>query len=124
MKKLNSFKNFDLDAFLKGKRLVLKSVSQIDTDNFKGARAEVVIVEDNTNYGKDKDGRDIFGVNAWNSFTVKMPGYTAEKINQLKLNKPVKIHSYTKATTWKPEGAFEENLSVEGVLVQVNEGQH
>lgn len=64
MKKLNTFKNFDLDAFLKGKKLVLKSVSPVDTENFKGARAEVVIVEDNTNYGKDKDGKDIYGVNA------------------------------------------------------------
>ena len=124
MKKLSSFKNFDLDAFLKGKRLVLKSVSQIDTNYFKGARAEVIIVEDNTHYGKDEDGIDIFGVNLWESFTVKMPGYTAEKISQLKLNKPVKIHSYTKASVWKPKGAFEEILSVEGVLVQINEGQH
>lgn len=124
MKKLNNFKNFDLDGFLKGKKLVLKSISPVNTETFKGARAELIIVEDNTNYGKDKDGEDVIGVNSWNTFTIRMAGWDTNKINQFKLNKPVKVQSYTKATTWKPEGAFEESLSVEGVIVQVNENQH
>lgn len=53
-----------------------------------------------------------------------MPGCTADKLNQLKLNRPVRIQSYTKASVWKPEGAFEESLSVEGLVIQANESQH
>ncbi len=124
MKKLNTFKSFDLQEFLKGKKLILKSIRTVDSDTFKGARAEVVIVEDNTNYGKDNEGHEIIGVNVWNSFTVRMTGYNEDKIRQFKLNKPVRISEYTKATAWKPEGAFEEALTVDGVLVPVNENQH
>ncbi|MBQ1567350.1 MAG: hypothetical protein IIZ80_05625 [Erysipelotrichaceae bacterium] len=124
MKKLNTFKSFDLQEFLKGKKLILKSIRTVDSDTFKGARAEVVIVEDNTNYGKDNEGHEIIGVNVWNSFTVRMAGYNEDKIRQFKLNKPVRISEYTKATAWKPEGAFEEALTVDGVLVPVNENQH
>ena len=124
MKKLNTFKSFNLQEFLKGKKLILKSIRTVDSDSFTGAKAEVIIVEDNTNYGKDKDGKDIIGVNAWNSFTIRMAGYGEDKIRQFKLNKPVRISEYTRATVWKPEGAFEESLSVDGVIVSVNENQH
>lgn len=124
MKKLNAFKSFNLQEFLKGKRLVLKSIRLVESETFNGARAEVVIVEDTTNYGKDKDGKDVIGANIWNSFTVRMAGYDEDKIKQFKLNKPVRISEYTKATAWKPEGAFEESLSVDGTLVPVNENQH
>ena len=124
MKKLNTFKSFDLQEFLKGKKLILKSIRTVDSDTFKGARAEVVIVEDNTNYGKDNEGHEIIGVNVWNSFTVRMAGYNEDKIRQFKLNKPVRVSEYTRATAWKPEGAFEEALTVDGVLVPVNENQH
>ena len=124
MKKLNAFKSFNLQEFLKGKRLVLKSIRLVESETFNGARAEVVIVEDSTNYGKDKDGKDVIGANIWNSFTVRMAGYDEDKIKQFKLNKPVRISEYTKATAWKPEGAFEESLSVDGTLVPLNENQH
>ena len=124
MKKLNTFKSFNLQDFLKGKKLVLKSIRLVESESFNGARAEVVIVEDNTNYGKDRDGNDVIGANIWNSFTVRMAGYDDNKIRQYKLNKPVRISEYTKATTWKPEGAFEESLVVDGTLVMVNENQH
>lgn len=124
MKKLNAFKTFDFDAFMKGKKLTLKSIRVVDTENFKGARAEVIITEDNTNYGKDKDGHDVIGANMWNTFTVRMSGYGEEQIKNIKLNRPVRIQSYTKASAWKPEGAFEESLSVDGVIVPLNEGQH
>lgn len=124
MKKLNTFKSFDLQEFLKGKKLILKSIRTVDSDSFKGARAEVVIVEDNTNYGKDNEGHEIIGVNVWNSFTVRMAGYNEDKIRQFKLNKPVRVSEYTRVTAWKPEGAFEEALTVDGALVPVNENQH
>ncbi len=123
MKKLNTFKSFNLQEFLKGKKLVLKSIRLVESDSFNGARAEVVIVEDNTNYGKDKYGNEVIGVNAWNSFTVRMAGYDESKIRQFKLNKPVRISEYTKAAAWKPEGAFEESLSVDGTLVPISENQ-
>ena len=124
MKKLNTFKSFDLQEFLKGKKLILKSIRLVDSDTFKGARAELIIAEDNTNYGKDKDGNDVIGVNCWNSFTVRMAGYDEARIRQFKLNKPVRVSEYTKATAWKPEGAFEESLSVDGIIVPLGENQH
>ena len=124
MKKLNTFKSFNLEDFLKGKKLILKAIRLVDSETFKGARAELVITEDNTNYGKDKDGADVIGVNCWDTFTVRMAGYDEAKIKQFKLNRPVRISEYTKATAWKPEGAFEESLSVDGVIVPINENQH
>lgn len=124
MKKLNTFKSFDLEAFLKGKKLTLKSIRPVDTDSFKGMRAELIITEDNTNYGKDKEGNDVIGSNMWETFTVRIAGATEENCKNLKLNRQVRIVSYSKASAWKPEGAFEESLSVDGVIAPLNENQH
>lgn len=54
MKKLYIFQNFETERFLEGKKFVVSSPSKIDEENGR-VKLQVVITEDNTNYGSVKE---------------------------------------------------------------------
>lgn len=112
MKKITLFQRFDLQGFLKDKKLTLVSVVPVHSDYFDGLKATVVITDDNTDYN------GVSGLNLYEKFTVKISGASDEKAFEYKLNQPVRIVNYTKASIWKPDDSFEYQLTVEGTIAQ------
>lgn len=70
MKNLSQFVNFDIDAFLDGKELLVLSVSEwvdFDDKTVKGTKITTVIIIDETDY----NGKD--GNNRFEKLVIKVP---------------------------------------------------
>lgn len=70
MKHLSQFVNFDLDAFLNGKELLVNSVSDwldYEDKSIKGTKITTVIISDDTDY----NGKD--GNNRFEKLVIKVP---------------------------------------------------
>lgn len=112
MKKLKLFEHFDYVSFFKDKKLVLVSMTQKHTDFFNGVVAELVIVEDHTDY----DGET--GCNNYEKFTFKIPNVPDDYVKGFKLNHVVQISEVYKAKLWSHKDSYQVSLSIEGRLAQ------
>lgn len=54
MKKLFMFQKFETERFLEGKKFIVSSPSKLDEEKGR-VKLQVVITEDNTNYGSEKE---------------------------------------------------------------------
>lgn len=54
MKKLFMFQKFETERFLEGKKFIVSSPSKVDEEKGR-VKLQVVITEDNTNYGTEKE---------------------------------------------------------------------
>lgn len=54
MKKLFMFQKFETERFLEGKKFIVSSPSRLDEENGR-VKLQVVITEDETNYGSEKE---------------------------------------------------------------------
>nr|CDL65664.1 unnamed protein product [uncultured bacterium] len=104
MKKLNNYRYFDSESFLKGKTLAyLKGKSQYD-EKFKGVSITVIILKDPEN---ENEGEQ---------FTVKVVGVQESFLNQFKMLDIVQLYDITKATVY---GDFQNQLSIHAKIKKV-----
>jgi len=114
LKSLNSFNYFDLEAFLKEKRLVYikadpwkESVNSGKENLQIGSKVVTQIIEDKTDYGREVDN---FG----EQLTVKVRGVEPEAYNKLRpLSTEVEIAEIEKAVIY---GEFKNQLSITGAI--------
>lgn len=116
MKKLRMFEEFNYSNFFKGKKLLLNGLEEKENDFYKGYVAEIVIVEDKTDYNGET------GLNNYEKFQMKLPTLSAGEAKQFKLNQIVKIIEVSKATCYKKQGDnFTDYLSIEGKIAPVQQ---
>lgn len=110
MKKLNLFQRFDFSAWQTGKKFMVQSAKYNEK---KGCvTLDVVIVEDNTNYG------DSSVSNVFEKFKVHCVQSTHENdVQQYQSRSVIKFISVGKCSVW---GDYASNLSVEAVVEVVN----
>jgi len=119
MKGLSAFLMFDVEGFFADKRLVFVKAEQWGSRNEEGAvtgamgtRATVMIVEDDTDYGRDISN---FGA----QFVVKVPGMPPSAFDTLKpLATEVTIAEVEKASVW---GEFRNELAIVAKLAVVRD---
>lgn len=117
MQKLRQFTYFDCESFLNGKTLVYLSGKKPDPKHgFVGLAIEVMIMDDNTDYG---DG--LKGLNEFEKFTVKVQGADETYLSNFKRKQKIKIVDIQKASTW---GDYQENLTIFGRVVPLHEEKH
>lgn len=114
MKKLKLFVKFDYQSFFKGKKLLLVSMMPKHNEYFNGVIAELVIIEDNTNY----DGET--GCNSYEKLSFKIPNVSDDFISSFKINQVVRITEVYKANVWRKKDSYEDLLSIEGKIAPVN----
>lgn len=85
MKKINQFIKFDTNAFFKGKRLVYKDGVIVNTEKFKGAKLNLIIDRDETQYESQEDK----GVNELEIFSIKVPNVDETYLKQFQRRMPV-----------------------------------
>lgn len=116
MKKLRSFESFDCNRFFKGKKLLLNGiVKKENSDYYNGYVAELVIIEDNTDYG------DETGLNRFEKFNIKLPEATQSDVAKLKVGSYVRIDKVSKAVVYRNKDSFTDNLSISGSIVPVQQ---
>lgn len=112
MKKLKQFVKFDVEAFLKDKKLAIKSikptyeyVNGVRSDVATGTTLAITILLDDTQYG------DEIGVNTFEAFNLKV-GTNCEAIkSRLRVGQEIKIKDYANLTG-TVFGEFQNNLSL------------
>lgn len=99
MKKLKQFNKFDVEAFLKDKKLAIKEikptyeyVNGVRSEVATGTTIAVTIIVDNTEYGNE------IGVNTFEAFNLKV-GTNCEAIkSRLRVGQEIKIKDYSNLT--------------------------
>lgn len=109
MKRLTAFQSFDSEGFFHGKTLIFQGGEPLIDFESKiqiGIKCKVLIREDESTYGIDKEGKEIKGINQMESVDIKIldifdvPTFTP--MSQVKLISPIaKIY-----------GEFNNQLSV------------
>ena len=110
MKKLSLFQKFDFSAWQTGKKFMVQGIKFNTNKNC--VSLDVVIVEDNTNYG-DPTVSNLFE---------KFKAHCIQDIKESDINKYhvgdiIKFKSIGKCSVW---GDYSSNLSVEAVVEVVN----
>lgn len=113
MKHLTQFQKFDMEGFLKGKQLLVTSVSEYvdyETKKHLGVKAEVVIIKDDTEY-KQKPGEQT--TNRFEKFTIKL---LSDK------DIPINSYIYPVDVTAKVYGQYNDQLSVTAGDIKIAQG--
>ena len=99
MKKLKQFNKFDVEAFLKDKKLAIKEIkptySYVDgvrSDVATGTTLAITILVDNTEYGNE------IGVNTFEAFNLKVVTNCEAIKSRLKVGQEIKIKDYANLT--------------------------
>lgn len=119
MKKLKLFTKFDVEGFLRDKKIAVKEIKPtfeyvggVRSDVASGTTIVVTIIEDNTSYGEE------VGVNTFESFNLKI-GTNYEGIKQkLKIGQQIKFKDFENLTG-TIFGDYQNNLSLTYVGVGV-----
>ena len=104
MKKLNNYRLFDTERFLKGKKLAfLKGKYQAD-DKFQGVSMTLIVLDD---IKKENDGEQ---------FTVKVANVPESYLMQFKMLDTVQLYDISKATVY---GDYQNQLSIHAKVKKV-----
>ena len=117
MRYLTRFVEFNHEAFFEKKKLVFMKAapwterdSGGSVDRTIGAKVTLLVKDDATDYGEDRDGAKVVGCNAMEMFTVKVPNKTLSEFEAWQpLSTPVRLENVQKATVW---GDYKDNLSI------------
>ena len=103
MKKLNMFQTFDFVSWQKGKKFMISGVKYNEKRDC--VSLDVIITEDNTNYGDDKTS------NIYEKFKVHLINETSmEDVDKYAVKNAIAFKRIGKCTVW---GDYSSQLSVE-----------
>lgn len=112
LKKLNQFSFFDIDKFLKEKKLVIighQEWKDFESQNILGTKFELVITVDETDY--ETNDNEVVS-NVYEKLTVKIP----KKFNNIPLNTEVRLIN-AKAVVY---GEYRNMLSITAENIEVS----
>ena len=111
MNKLHMFLKFDVEGFLKDKRLMSIGVEpwkDYNTGDVLGTKVQVAIMVDETNYGPQKDGKIVN--NKLEKFFIRVPK---------KINVPMDVEVVPLNPIGKVWGEFKNQLTIDADDIRV-----